>query len=253
MGRLLSPALAGQVMDFDPYGTRTEADPTHQYGTLVETNHGRDSYRHLKVGASNVSKAKLQQNPASVANHQNQTIDSASNVAIGDTRLTLNNGGTAAAAGEYDQGYLAIVDGTGEGQTLGVLHNLVAGSSADIVVDLDQPLAVALVAGTTEYALVHNPYNGAVETATKTRTALGVLLRDLTAGDFGWAKSQGVAATLGGTAVTLGARLTSDGSVAGAVTDNTDVTTVQTEVQVGWASIIAGASGEHFPIVLSID
>lgn len=251
--RLLSPALAGQVMDFDPYNTRTEADPTHQYGTLVLTNHGRDAYRFGKVGASNVSKAKLQLAPAPIANHQNQTIDSASNVAIGDSRLTLNNGGTAATEGEYDQGWFAVVDGTGEGQTLGVEHNEGAGTSADIVIDLDQPLAVALVGGTTEYALVHNPYNGFVEAASKTRTAAGIPLRDLLAADFGWLKTKGIVSALGGSAVTVGGRLTSDGSTAGAVTDNTDVTTVQTEVQIGWASEISGATGEHFPIVLAID
>lgn len=252
MGRLLSPALAGQVMDFDPYGTRTEADPTHQYGTLVLTNHGRDMYRHGKVGASNVSKALLQLAPAPIANHQNQTIDAASNVAIGDTHLTLNNGGTAAAAGEYDQGYFAVVDGTGEGQTLGVLHNLVAGTSADIVVDLDQPLAVALVAGTTEYALVHNPYNAFVEAAVEERTAAGIPLRDLTAGDFGWLKTNGVVSAKGGSAVTLGGDLCSDGSTAGAVTDATDQTGVDTFVKVANASIVAGATGEFFPIVLKI-
>lgn len=253
----LDAAAFGAVIDFDPYNTRTEADSTMQFGAFYSTNHGRDAYRHGKVGASNVSKGKLQLAPAAIANHQNQLIDAttntAANVAIGSKRLYLDNGGTAAAAGEYDQGWLAIVDGTGEGQTLGVTHNFVAGTSADILVDLDDPLAVALVAGTTEYALVHNPYNAFVEAASKTRTAVGVLVRDLLAGDFGWAKSRGMVSALGGSAVTLGARLTSDGSTAGAVTDNTDVTTVQTEIQVAWASEIAGVTGEFFPIVMSID
>lgn len=254
MGNLLTPALSGAaIMDFDPYNTRTEADSSMQYGALMLTNHGRDAYRHGKVGAANISKAKLQLAPASVANHQNQTIDSASNVAIGDTRITLNNGGTASAVGEYDQGDFFVVDGTGEGQSIAVEHSYVAGTSADIVIDLDKGLDVALVGGTTEYALVHNPYNGVVEAAVKTRTAAGIPLRDLLIGDYGWVKTKGYVSALGGSAVTLGARLTSDGSTAGAVTDNTDVTTVQTEVEIGQASIIAGATGEFFPIVLSID
>ncbi len=240
-------------MDFDPYNVRTESDPTHQYGALVETSHGRSAYRYAKAGASNVSKGKLQLAPAAIANHQVQTVDSASNVAIGDTRLTLNNGGTAAAAGEYDQGWLAIVHGTGLGQTFGVLHNAAAGTSADIVVDLDQGLGVALVGGTSEYSLVHNPYNACVEAASKTRTAAGVPLVGINASDFGWLQTKGVIAALIGSAATLGARLTSDGSTAGAVTDNTDVTAPQAEVEVGQASIQAGTTSDYDPIVLSID
>jgi len=240
-------------MDFDPYNTRTEADSTHQYGALVATSHGRDSYRHGKVGASNVSKGKLQQAPAPIANHVNQTIDSASNVAIGDKRVTLNNGGTAAAVGEYDQGWFITVDGTGEGQTLGVEHNAAAASSADIVVDLDQPLAVALVAGTTEYTLAHNPYNAFVEAAVQTRNPSGFPLRDLLLGDFGWLKNRGVSSALGGSAVSLGGILGSDASTAGAVTDATDQSGVDAIVKVGAASIVAGATGEYHPIVVSIE
>lgn len=252
MSGILSAPVSGAVMDFDPYSTRTESDPSHQYGALVQTNYGRDMYRYGKVGASNVSKSKLQLAPAPIANHQNQTVDSASNIDIGDTHLTLNNGGTAATAGEYDQGYFVTVDGTGEGQTLGVSHNAAAGTSADIVIDLFDPLYVALVGGTTEYALVHNPYNAFVEAAVEERTAAGIPLIDLSAADFGWLKTNGVVSALGGSAVSLGGKLCSDGSTAGAVTDKDDQTGVDTEVEIGDASIIAGATGEYFPIVVTI-
>lgn len=253
----LDASINAAVIDFDPYNTRTEEDSTMQFGALYATVHGRDAYRYGKVGASTVSKAHLALAPAAIANHQNQLIDATTNVAantaIGSKRLYVDNGGTAAPVGIYDQGWLVIVDGTGEGQTLGVQHSAVAGTSADILLDLDDPLAVAVVAGTTEYALVHNPYNAFIEAAVKTRTAAGVAVRDLLTGDYGWLKTKGIVGALGGSAVTLGGRLTSDGTTPGAVTDNTDVTTVQTEVEIGQASIIAGATGEHFPIVLSID
>ncbi len=253
----LDAAAPAAVIDFDPFGTRTEDDSSMQYGSIYNTNHGRDAYRFGKIGASNVSKGHLCLAPAQVANHSNQTIDAtlnaAANVAIGSRRLYLDNGGTAATSGQYDQGWLAIVDGTGEGQTIGVQHNAAAGSSAEILVDLDDPLTVALVAGTTEYALIANPYNGVVEAAVKTRSAAGVPVRDLSAGDYGWLKTRGVVSALGGSAVTLGSRLTSDGTTPGAVTDNTDVTAPQAEVEVAYASIIAGVTGEHFPIVMSID
>lgn len=251
MNPLFAP-ITGVVMDFNPYETRVEADATHPFGGLVSTSNGRDVYRFYKA-AANQSKGKLKLAPSQVANHTNQTLDSASLVAIGDTRLTLNNGGTAAVAGEYAQGYFIVNDATGEGQTIGVAHNLVAGTSADIVIDLMHGLDVALVGGTSEYTLVHNTYNGSQELASKTLDPAGVSLVDVLSGDYGFLKTKGVVSCLIGTAATLGAWLSSDGSTAGAVTDNTDVTAPQAEVLVGRASIIAGVSTEYNPIVLAVD
>jgi hypothetical protein len=174
--------------------------------------------------------------------------------AIGDTQVTVTLAGTAATSGQYDEGSLSINAGTGLGQTLPVSHNPAqATTTGNLVVQLADPFYVAIAVADSKATLVHNPYGGVVETATKTRTASGVPLVSLLAGDYGWLKSKGVQGTLIGSAATLGGRLTSDGSTAGAVTDNTDVTTVQTEVQVGWASIVAGVTGEYNPIVLAID
>lgn len=246
----LSSPVSGLVMDFSPFETRTEADPTHQYGSLVQTNQGLDVYRFGKVGASNVTKAKLQLAPAPIANHNNILVAAAA--ASGAKKVTVALGATAAALSEYDEGKLITVDGTGEGQTMTISHNPAAALSTNMVVTLADSLTAAL-ATTSEVTLVHNAYNAFVEAASKTRRAAGIPLINLSAGDFGWLKTKGTVAALGGSAVTLGARLTSDGSTAGAVTDNTDVTTVQTEVEIGQASIVAGVTGEEFPIVLSID
>lgn len=253
MSGLLSPAVTGQVMDFDPYNTDSSTVPGHQYGSMVQSNHARDVFRFGKVGAANTGHGKLELAPAPIANHLDQSFDSGSNFSIGDKRLTLNNGGTASPAGIYDQGSLEITSGTGLGQHIGVLHSFGATSSADIVVDLDVPLWIAIVAGTTTGSLVHNPYNAFVESATKTRTAAGVGLIDGVAGGFNWLQTKGVVAVLIGSAATLGSRLTSDGSTAGAVTDNTDVTAPQAEVEIGQASIQAGTTAHYDPIVLSID
>lgn len=250
MGSLLSPPISGAVMSFDPFGIRTEADPEHQYGSLVATNHARDAYRYGKVGASNVSKAKLQLAPAPVANHMNILMAAAA--ALDANQVTVTLGATAAVAGEYDQGHFITVDGTGEGQTLGILHNAGAALSTNCLVDLDDGLLVAL-ATTSEVALVHNPYNGFVEAAVQTRTAAGVALRDLTAGDFGWLKSKGIAGVVGGSAVSLGGDLGSDASTAGSVTDATDQTGVDTVIKVARASIVAGVTGEEFPVFVTVD
>jgi hypothetical protein len=255
MSGLLSPP--GAVMDFDPYNTRTQADSTQQYGALVETGHGRDVFRYAKVGAAAISKGKLQLAPAPIANHVNLAVPVQANggsIALGSKRLQVTLGGTAATSGQYDQGGLSVNAGTGLGQNLSILHNNVqATTTGALTLDLDDPLYVALATADSKVSLFHNPYSAVVESATKTRTAAGVAMVDLAIAAFGWLKSKGTMGTLIGSAATLGGRLTSDGSTAGAVTDNTDVTTVQTEVQIGWASIVTGTTGEYNPIVLAID
>lgn len=254
MSGLLSPAVTGEVMDFDPYNTDSSISSAHQFGAFVASNHGRDAFRYGQASsAAGTSMGKLELAPALIANHQSQVVASTSLIAIGTKRLILANGGTAAGVGIYDQGQIAIMSGTGLGQNFGVLHNLAATSSANITVDLDGALAVAVVAGTTTYALTQNPYNQFVEAASKTRIACGVGLRNSAASGFTWLMTKGIVGTLIGSAATLGARLTSDGTTAGAVTDDTDVTAPQTEVEVGQASIMAGTTGQYNPIMLSID
>lgn len=248
----LSAPVSGSVMDFDPFTVRTEADPTHEFGALVETNQGRDVYRHTGVGAANISGGKLQQAPAPVANHMNLAV--VANQAAGDRVLTVTLAGTAATNRQYDQGKLVINAGTGLGQTLQINHNPAqATTTGALRLALVDSFTTNVTSASSKATLVHNPYSAVVEAAVKTRTAAGVPLVAMAASNFGWLKTKGVTAVLTGSAVTLGSRVTSDGSTAGAVTDDTDVTAPQTEVEVGQATIIAGTTGEYNPIFLSID
>lgn len=240
-------------MDFDPYNVRTQADPSHQFGGLVQTNHGRDIWRYHAAGAANISKGKLEQAPAPVANHQNLALAAASNIALGSTQVSLTLGGTAATIGQYDQGIASVNAGTGLGQNFGINHsNAQTSTTGTVLISLDDPVYVALAIADSKVTLTQNPYNGVIETATKTTTPSGVSMVDVTALNFGWLKTRGIAGVLVGSAMTLGSRVTSDGSTAGAVTDNTDVSAPQTEVEIGQASIVAGTTGQYNPIVLTI-
>ena len=249
---MVNSPVAGQVIDFDIFGTRTEADEILPMGALLDTSNGRDVYRHGKVGASNISKGKLQLAPAPVANHMGLVL--VTDQAIGDKSVTATLGGTAATLNQYAEGKLVINAGTGLGQTLSISgHPAQATTTGNLTVKLFERLIAAIDNADSKVTLVHNTYNGLVEAASKTRTAAGVALVSLLAGDYGFVKTKGIIGTLIGSAATLGGRLTSDGSTAGAVTDNTDVTTVQTEVEVGQASVVAGVTAEYNPIMVSID
>lgn len=257
MSGLLSAALDGAIMDFDPYNSRVQADPSHQYGAPIHTGHGRDVFRFAKIGAANVGKGKLQLAPAPVANHINLVVPTQANggsLALGSTKIQLTLAGTAVANGTYDQGTAVVNAGTGLGQQFAIQHNNAqTNTTGAVTVDLDDPLYVALSTADSRVSLIHNPYNGVVEAASKTRLAAGVPLVDAAANAFAFLKTKGVTGILIGTAATLGADLSSDGTTPGAVTDNTDVTAPLTEALVGTASIVGGTTGQYNPIVLAID
>lgn len=223
----------------------------HKLNEKVVLSDG-DIFRYVKVGGSTVSQAKLQQAPAAVANHVNQT-GSAVVGALGAFQVTINVAGTAVTQDQYKDGYFITNDATGEGYTYRISGNEAIGSNGSGKVFLKDPLQVALVASTSEYTLVANPSNGVVEVASAVRKPIGIAVVGGTTGQFIWVKSRGIMGTLIGVAATVGANLISDGSTAGAVTDNTDVTTVQTEVVVGHADFLVGVATEENPISVTID
>jgi hypothetical protein len=256
MNSISSPASGG-VMDFDPYNVRPNADSTHQLGALIETNYGRDRYRHARAGAANIGHGKLELAPAPIANHQNLVVPTQANggaLTVGSLRVQLTLGGTAAVASTYDQGHLMVNAGTGFGQTVGIAHNFVQVSTTGaLTVDLNDPLYIALATTDSRVSLVHNPYNAVVEAASKTRVAAGAPLIDVTAAYYHWLKTKGPIAGLIGSAVTLGSRLTSDGTTPGAFTDNTDVTAPQTEIEVANAPYASGTTAQYNPIFLTVN
>lgn len=237
-----------RIMDFDPFNTRTEPESTHAAGDSIVLADQR-KFRHATVGAVAISPGKLQLAPAQKANHHN-AIAIAS--VLGTTTPTFTLGATAAVANEYNEGYVGVNVTPDVGRVYKVSSMGAVASSGTANPTLFEGIVAAWTTS-TRVSLVHNAYNGIVEAAVATRRAAGIPLIALAIGDFGWVQTKGLASALAGSAVTAGGRLISDSTTAGAVTDNTDVTTVQTEVQVGWGSVMAGVTGEYRPIVLTID
>lgn len=227
------------------------ANALHKVGESIELANG-DKYRYALAGASNIAAGKMQLAPVAVAEHVNET-GAAIVGAIGAREVTINVAAAAVAASQYAGGHLVTNDATGEGYTYRIKDHAAILSSGSGVFLLEDPIQVALVASTSEVTLVHNAWRGVVEAASSVRRASGVPTRGITAAYYGWLKTKGTAAVLIGTAATSGAMLMPDGSTAGAVTDNSDVTAVQTEVIIGQASIGAGVSTEYNPIELMID
>lgn len=222
--------------------------PQHQVGQLGEDEYG-DLYRYAKVGASNISRGKLQLAPTQKTNHHNNAVAAAA--AIGATQVSVTIGATAMVAGEYNNGYLIVNDATGEGQTYRIAQNPAIDSAGTGTIRLERGLVVALTTS-SEVTFVHNAWNGVVEGTAVTVRAAGVPLIAGTAGYYLWLKTRGVASVLIGTAATLGADVIVGGT-AGAVTDRTDALGASAEPVVGVADVVLGVATEYNPIRLCID
>jgi hypothetical protein len=244
---VLSGTLNGAAISIDIHATEPTAQ--HLIGSKFESQDKR-VFRYAKVGASNISRGKLQLAPAPKTNHHN--VAWASGGALGATTVTVTLGATAAVANEYAEGLLVVNDATGEGTSYRIASHPAADASATLQLTLSDPIKnVALVSG-SEVSLVHNAYNGVVEGTTVTRRAAGVPLVNATAGTFVWLQTGGVCPVLCDTTTTLGAKQKA-GAVAGSVTDMTDILGASAEVEVGTADVMAGVDTEYRPITLTIN
>lgn len=245
--RIASPA---DIIDFDPYSTRTVDPGTHQFGSPVELADGR-KFRFGKAGGSNISRGKLQHAPSPKGNHSDVAV--AANADVGAESISVTLGATAAVAGEYDEGFAVVIDGAGEGQVLGISHNPAHAGSGAITIVLADYVKTALASASSKVDLVHNSYNGVQETTTNTLVAAGVPLVGVTAGDYVWLQTRGIASVLADETLTLGAAVTGGTSTAGSVEEWDDVTAPITENLVGFVNHVAGTDTEYPVVVLCID
>jgi len=238
-----------QIVDFSPFKTRTEADASMDLGAVARLA-DRRTFRYIVAGASNISKGKLQQAAAPIANHANLTVAAA---ALNATQITVTPGATAGAANLYSEGYMAVNDVDGEGAVYKISGHPAIVASTAFVLDLFDPIIGTALTANSQVTLVHNGCKNVIEVATSLHRPAGVPLISISAGDYGWCQSSGVAAVLAGTTRTLGADQISSGATAGAVVDRTDALGASAEVVVGVADIIAGVDTEYNPMTLTID
>ncbi|MDI6808170.1 MAG: hypothetical protein QME66_04195 [Candidatus Eisenbacteria bacterium] len=233
------------IMDGDAFYTRTEAEPTHNFGETVRLADGRE-FRYVKAGAAALAAGKLSTAPVPIANHVNMACAAAT---AGTFLVTVTPGATGGAANIYAEGYLCINDVDGEGQTYKIKSHPAITASVAFTVTLFDPIATALTAN-SEATLVHNSYNGVVEGVSTTVKPAGVPLIAIAIGDFGWVQTKGIASVLSQGTTSQAAPLMA-GSVAGSVTDQTDVTAPITQYWVGRA-LINGVDTEYRPVYLDI-
>lgn len=170
-------------------------------GTAAYLDDGRVFRWCISSTSATASAGMTMATAAIVANHQNLATTTAS-MAVGSTRIVtgaITVGATAMAENAYQDGYLGVVDGGGEGTLYKIReHSASAGSAADIEVILYDPIRVVSDAN-TEVTFHKNPYKDPVLSATTdVDTILGVTNVAVTTGATTpvgfWIQSQGLTA-----------------------------------------------------------
>lgn len=235
------------VVDFNPYKTST----TQMYQLGIQFKDGEDVWRYAKVGASTITRGKVQTAPAPKTNHHNCAVASA--VAINDKTITVTLGATAAVADEYAEGFIVISDATLGGTQYRIKTHPAANSSASLTLTLYEPVTVALTTS-AKANLVHNTYNAVIEGTSQTIRIAGVAQVTATTGLFLWLKTRGVASLLADQTIALGSDVVPSTSVSGSViaVSGTYSTALAT-THVGKASIMAGVDTEKRPVRLEIE
>ena len=191
----------------------TSSTQQEDLGTVHRLDDGRE-YRYVKAGGVNLAAGSLVVPGNIVANHTNIAVAVAA--AIGDTEITVTLGATAATADQYKDGYVTVNDVDGQGITYKVAGHAAADASASLVVQLEEPIEVALA--TSSQVSLETPYGAVVVAPVDQADApVGVPNVAITANEFGWVQTKGICSVLADEAVTKGTVVTTGTGVAGAV------------------------------------
>jgi len=235
------------IYELDPYKQSTVQQ--HQMGAIAVDRNG-NIFRYARVlsTATDFVAGKLYTSQDNEDNHVNQAIGVAASV--GDTSVEFTAGATAVDANEYDEGYLAFVDTSPEGETYRIKSHDASAGSANVTINIEPALLTA-VTTSSEASLLHNPWNNPLVGQLVDVPAAGIPLVDwdVSVANYGWLQTRGVVAALGDTAgVGEGDQICISNQVDGAVGARTTIT----EVQIG-LTLDASVAGEFHPVYLMID
>ena len=191
----------------------SSATQAHALGTRVETDDGR-VYRYCQAGASDLVAGNCLQSSAIITTHLANTPPA---VALGATSFAYTPGATAGAANLYAEGYLQVDTTPGNGYTYAVAGHAAITASTAFTLNLKEPIQVALTTS-SRVGLIANPYKNVIQmpVTTATGTLVGIAPSIISATQYGWIQTWGMASVLTTGTPALGAIVMTPGSVAGA-------------------------------------
>src|SRR3990167_2355069 len=193
-----------------------EANPTHNLGQKLVTPDGR-SFRYVRAGGTALVTGNLLQSIAEDTGEQDLTPTA---TAIGATSITTS--AITVTANQYAGGYVLVTVTPGIGQAFKIKSHP-ASTAAAVTLTLEDPVQVALTT-TSRIDLVPNIYEGVIaHPTTSSGVPVGVAVNDITANQYGWIQTGGIANVLNDAAgaITVGATVMRSSSVTGALRAHT--------------------------------
>jgi hypothetical protein len=180
---------------------------TAQYdlGTRGYTRDGR-AFRYVLAGAANLVAGEVMQSPAVLTGCLAIAVNTTSGVALGATVVSATCG-TTVPAGFYNDGYIVIASGAGQGLMYQVKSHAAVSTGATGAFTLydDDGLAVAITT-TSTVSLIANKYNGVIQlpATTATSVCVGVACYAIQATQYGWIQTWGPCACKGSDTAAVG-------------------------------------------------
>lgn len=191
------------------------ATQKHPLGTRGYTPDGR-AYRYAKAGATTIA-GEVQQSPATVVGNLAKAVNTTSAVSVGATTISVTMA-SAVAAGFYNEGYLVIASGAGQGGVYSVnSHALVSTGATGAFRLYDEDALIVAITTTSTVSLLPNKYAGVIQAPVSTATGriAGVATYVITAGNFGWIQTWGPCAVKGDDTTAIGAPVNGIAGTAG--------------------------------------
>jgi len=207
----------------------------HRIGELYIDPYG-DKFRYVENGGVALVTGHLLQECAEDTNYRSMNL--AASQVIGDEELTVDLGGTAVTAGQFDGGDIIIESSTGIGQAFKIeRHDVQTSTTGECTFYLNRPLKIAVTLDATQVSVRKNGYSEVISyPTTPTGAPIGFALYAMTVSYFGWIQSGGNVAALFDNQTNSAADesgLIPSRDVAGSVTP--DVETIAAGVPIGFS------------------
>jgi len=219
--------------------------PAGTRGALLD---GRVFYYTYNHTATALTNGEVLVTATVTPNHHDQTVNAAADFTAGSPNVVFNPAGTAIVQEEYQDGYVFLSDGTGEGQIFRIKSHAVNAGSTQSTAVLFDPVDTG-AAGATTMSLCRNPYmNPQQSNTTISEVPIGIPLKTITAATtaatgsafvvdpyYGWIQTWGPCPVLCDEAVAAeGEAIVVGTSTAGSVEEDDTATTVSQEFIIGY-------------------
>ncbi len=231
-------------------------------GTGMELPDG-SKFRYARAGGTALVAGNLIMGVTEVDSDRVKELAVATAAAVGDTSITLTNGGTAMTTNLLTDGYIFTNDEQGQGIKYRIKACGSAAASASVTFELEDgdPVQTALLAGSSVCGLRQNAYDLVViyKGGTIGASKVGVAPIAVTADSYFWLQTRGECAVLtAATVMSVGAGMVgsveTDGAVKAWLTSGSAAADTEEAIHIiGYSMAPAATAGDYGLVFLTLE